>query len=132
MTHAMLNELLTRSCARINLCASLRGKSTPILGSEADMTTIADGSIRIQTSAAFAPSMPSWFGEVTVMAAYLRKHGVLTKINERVRFARRRFGRYEVLDFLIVLFGYAISGERTLETFYQRLRPFAIPNVRVV
>jgi hypothetical protein len=26
-----------------------------------------------------------------------------------------------------VLFGYAISGERTLEMFYERLEPFAIP-----
>src|SRR5260221_6845517 len=61
------------------------------------------------------------------MAAYLRKHGVLTKISERVRFARRRFGRYEVIDFLAVLFGYAISGERTLEAFYEGLQPFAVP-----
>jgi hypothetical protein len=61
------------------------------------------------------------------MAAYLRKHGILTKISERVRFARRRFGRYEVIDFLAVLFGYAISGERTLEAFYERLQPFAVP-----
>ncbi len=61
------------------------------------------------------------------MAAYLRKHGVLTKISERVRFARRRFGRYEMIDFLAVLFGYAISGERTLEAFYERLQPFAGP-----
>jgi hypothetical protein len=51
--------------------------------------------------------------------------GVLDAIGERVRFARRRFGRYEVLDFLAILFGYAISGERTLETFYQRLAPWA-------
>jgi hypothetical protein len=28
---------------------------------------------------------------------------------------RRRFGHYDVLDFLAVLFGYAISGKRTLE-----------------
>jgi hypothetical protein len=40
---------------------------------------------------------------------------------------RRRFGRYEVIDFLAVLFGYAISGEPTLEAFYQRLQPFAAP-----
>lgn len=40
---------------------------------------------------------------------------------------RRRFGRYEVIDFLAVLFGYAISGERTLEAFYQSLQPFAVP-----
>jgi hypothetical protein len=26
-----------------------------------------------------------------------------------------------VIDFLAVLFGYAISGERTLEEFYERL-----------
>jgi hypothetical protein len=40
---------------------------------------------------------------------------------------RRRFGHYEVIDFLAVLFGYAISGERTLEAFYTRLQPFAGP-----
>src|SRR6266496_3840458 len=51
--------------------------------------------------------------------------GVLAKISERVRFARRRFGRYEVIDFVAVLFGYAVSGERTLEAFYERLHPFA-------
>jgi hypothetical protein len=64
---------------------------------------------------------------VTLIAAFLRKQGVLSKITERVRFARRRFGRYDVIDFLAVLFGYAISGERTLEEFYERLQPFAVP-----
>ena len=67
-----------------------------------------------------------------VISSYLRKHHILSKINERVRFARKRFGRYEVIDFLAVLFGYDISGERTLEEFYKSLQPFAIPNVRIV
>lgn len=71
------------------------------------MTSIADGSVHIQTSPESVASTPSWFGEVALMAAHLRKHGVLTKIGERVRFARRRFGHYEVIDFLAVLFGYA-------------------------
>jgi hypothetical protein len=31
----------------------------------------------------------------------------------------------QLIDFLAVLFGYAISGERTLEGFYQRLLPWA-------
>ena len=57
------------------------------------MTSIADGSVIIQTSAASVPAPPAWFGEVVLMAALLRKHGVLTKISEQVRFARRRFGR---------------------------------------
>jgi len=91
------------------------------------MTSIADGLMHIQTSAESVPSPPSWFGEVVLMTAHLRKHTVLAKISERVRFARRRFGRYEVIDFLAVLFGYAISGERTLEAFYERLQPFAVP-----
>src|SRR5207244_3662708 len=55
----------------------------------------------------------------------LRRMGVLEKISERVRFTRRRFGRYEVIDFLAVLFGYAVSGEQTLEAFYERVHPFA-------
>jgi len=66
------------------------------------------------------------FEEVVLIVEYLRKHGILAKISEEVRVARRRFGHYEVIDFLAVLFGYAISGERTLEAFYQHLQPFAV------
>jgi hypothetical protein len=44
-----------------------------------------------------------------------------------VRFARRRFGHDEVIDFLAVLLAYAGSFERTLEEFYERLLPFAQP-----
>src|SRR6266568_8775402 len=91
------------------------------------MTSIADGLVKIQTTPESNISTPSWFGEVVVISRHLHTHGVLSKINEQVRFARKRFGRYEVIDFLAVLFGYAISGERTLEEFYQRLQPFASP-----
>ncbi|HJT59684.1 MAG TPA: hypothetical protein VJ761_24455 [Ktedonobacteraceae bacterium] len=91
------------------------------------MTSIADGSVRIQTSSETNPSTPSWFGEVVVISRYLHTHSVLSKITEQVRFTRKRFGHYEVIDFLAVLFGYAISGERTLEAFYERLQPFAVP-----
>jgi len=58
---------------------------------------------------------------VIVIAHVLKRQSVLSSIEERVRFARRRFGHYEVIDFVAVLVGYAISGERTLETFYERL-----------
>ena len=89
------------------------------------MNSITDGSVSIQTTPQSVPSTPGWLGEVTLAARYLRKQGVFAAICERVRFARRRFGRYEVIDFLAVLFGYALSGERTLEAFYERLHPFA-------
>jgi hypothetical protein len=91
------------------------------------MTSIADGAVKIQTTSESRFSTPSWFGEIVLISRYLRMHGVLSKINEQIRFARKRFGRYEVIDFLAVLFGYAISGEHTLEEFYQRLQPFAVP-----
>lgn len=89
------------------------------------MNSIADGSVIIQTTSESVPCPPPWFGEVALLAQHLSKQGTLSAIGERVRFARRRFGHYDVIDFLAVLFGYAISGERTLEAFYEHLHPFA-------
>jgi hypothetical protein len=81
--------------------------------------------VTIQTSAQSVPSTPSWFGEVTLIAHYLAHLGVLSSLAEGVRFARSRFGQYDTLDFVVVLLGYAMSGERTIEAFYERVRPFA-------
>src|SRR5438552_8635228 len=89
------------------------------------MTTIAYSPVNIQTTAPSVPSIPAWFGEITLLTHHLQRQGVLAAIEEQVRFARRRFGRYEVIDFVALLFGYAISGERTLETFYECLQPWA-------
>ena len=50
---------------------------------------------------------------------------MLLDISERVHFARSRFGQYEVIDFVAILLGYAVSSERTLEAFYELLLPFA-------
>jgi hypothetical protein len=41
-----------------------------------------------------------------------------------VRLVRGRFGSYEPIDFLGPLMGYAISGERTLADFFERVAPF--------
>ena len=89
------------------------------------MSSIANSPVSIQTSSQSVPSTPCWFGEVTVIAHFLKQQGVLATMEEQVRFARRRFGRYDLIDFVAVLLGYAISGERTLETFYERVQPFA-------
>src|SRR5712692_11367131 len=96
-------------------------KKKNVPNKETDMNSIANSAVTIQTSSQSMPSTPSWFGEVTVIVSHLAHQGVLAEISEQVRFARRRFGHYEVIDFLAVLFGYAISGERTLEAFYERL-----------
>jgi hypothetical protein len=91
------------------------------------MSSITSSSVTIEISAASVPSVPAWFGEVTLMAHHLQRQGVLTAVSERVRFARRRFGQYEVIDFFAVVLGYAVSGEPTVEAFYERLGPFARP-----
>jgi hypothetical protein len=106
---------------------SLKEKKYPFSDKETAMTSIVDSSVQIHTSSELAPCPPPWFGEVVLLVTHLKKQGVLSKLCEQVRFARRRFGRYEVIDFLAVLFGYAISGERTLEEFYESLQPFAVP-----
>src|SRR5258708_39094803 len=89
------------------------------------MSTDNPSSVNIQTDASPIPSVPAWFGEVTLLAHALTRLGLLSEISERVRFARKRFGTFEVIDFVVVLMAYAISGEPTLKASYERLLPFA-------
>jgi hypothetical protein len=46
--------------------------------------------------------------------------GLLDAFSHQVQLVRGRFGSYEPVDFLALLFGYAISGERTLSAFPRR------------
>src|SRR3989440_1105816 len=82
-------------------------------------------SVQIQIASEAVPSVPCWFGEVAIVAQLLRTSGLFQAIEEQVRFARPRFGSYEVMDFVAVLIGYAVSAEPTLLAFYERLTPFA-------
>jgi hypothetical protein len=82
-------------------------------------------SVDIQIAPESLPSLPCWFGEVALVAQVFTTSGLLKAIEEHVRFARRRFGTYEVIDFVVVLLGYTVSGEPTLQAFYERLTPFA-------
>jgi hypothetical protein len=91
------------------------------------MSRSTQASVTVQTSPEAIPAVPAWFGEVAVIAHALRYLGVLAAIEEQVRFARRRFGHYDLVDFVVVLLGYAVSSERTLEAFYESAQPFAAP-----
>ena len=64
---------------------------------------------------------------MAAFAQVLEHTRILKAIQERVRFARARFDHYDVIDFVAVLIGYAVSGEPTLLAFYERLAPFAKP-----
>jgi hypothetical protein len=61
---------------------------------------------------------------VVIVADHLAMKGLLEAFAQQVRLVRRRFGDYEPIDFLALLIGYAISGERTLADFFERLAPF--------
>jgi len=65
--------------------------------------------------------------EVAAVAQVLTHVGLLKAIQENVQLARSRFGQYDTIDFVVVLLGYALSGEPTLQSFYERLSPFADP-----
>ena len=65
--------------------------------------TGSESAVSIQISPESVPSTPSWFGEVTAFAQILSHVGMLKAIQDQVRFARTRFGRYEVVDFVAVL-----------------------------
>ncbi len=80
--------------------------------------------IEVHTSPLDRPSVPPWFAEVVIMARYLAAKGLLEAFAQQVRLVRGRFGSYEPIDFLALLVGYAISGERTLADFFERLAPF--------
>jgi hypothetical protein len=84
-----------------------------------------DPVVQIQVDPTNSPSTPPWFGEVAVVAHALQRYGILKAIEERVRFVRARMGKYELIDFVAMLIGYAVSGEPTLRAFCERVQPFA-------
>jgi hypothetical protein len=87
---------------------------------------IANPSIEVQTTSENRFSVPAWFAEVVIIARYLEKNGLLEALAHQVRLVRGRFATYEPIDFLALLIGYAISGERTLADFFERVEPFEL------
>jgi hypothetical protein len=82
------------------------------------MTTLPAPLVDIHTSPNDVPSMPSWFAELILLARHFTQRGILAAVAEHVRLARGRAGHYDVIDFVAVLLGYAISGEPTVEAFF--------------
>jgi len=85
---------------------------------------IPNSCIEIHTTPLERPSVPAWFAEVVVLARHLSATGLLEAFSDQVRLKRGRFGTYEAIDFLALLVGYALSGERTLADFFERVEPF--------
>ncbi len=81
--------------------------------------------VAVQIAPKLSPAIPTWMGEVAAFAHVLTHAGILKTIQEQVRFARARFGYYDLIDFAVVLIGYILSGEPILLAFYERLAPWA-------
>src|SRR5258708_38302178 len=84
-----------------------------------------DFTVTIQVNPESVPSLPCWLAEGAAFAQVLISTGILKAIEEGVQFARARLGQYDTIDCVVVLIGYGLSGERTLQAFYERLLPFA-------
>src|SRR5262249_60135133 len=67
--------------------------------------------IEVRTCPDDVPSVPPWFAEVVVLARHFTQRGYLATISQHLRLARGRAGTFEVLDFVAILLGYAVSGE---------------------
>jgi hypothetical protein len=85
---------------------------------------ISNPCIEVQTSPLDRPWVPVWFAEVVIIVQHLATKGLLEAFAHQVCLVRGRFGKYEPIDFLALLLGYAISGERTLSDFFERVAPF--------
>ena len=80
---------------------------------EVSVRMISNPCIEVQITSENRFSVPAWFAEVVIVAGYLEKKGRISAFAQQVRLVRGRFGSYEPIDFLALLIGYAISGERT-------------------
>ncbi len=83
--------------------------------------------VDIHTCPADVPSVPAWFAELILLARHFTQQGILEAIAQQVHLGRGRAGTYDVIDFVALLMGYALSGEPTLGAFFDRLHPFAGP-----
>ena len=52
------------------------------------MSSIAHSPVTIQTSSQSVPATPCWLGEVTLIAHFLKRQGVLVALEEQVRGCR--------------------------------------------
>jgi hypothetical protein len=88
------------------------------------MDSIPNPSVTLQLVPESEESIPEWFAELVVIVETLRQQGALTALLSEVNLVRGRMGDFESIDYLAVLIGYAVSGQPTLQSFFERISPF--------
>jgi hypothetical protein len=78
--------------------------------------------VEMSTSTTDAPAAPPWMTEATLLLRAWWSRWLLLPLVERVRLVRQRAGKFELLDFALVLLAYQASGTRTIKDFYAQAR----------
>jgi hypothetical protein len=81
--------------------------------------------LHLSTSPAGERTPPSWLTEAILLLRVWWSRWTLLPLVEGVRLERGRAGTFELLDFVLVLLAYAVSGAPTLEDFYDQVQPGA-------
>lgn len=81
--------------------------------------------VHLQTTDKLDTLPPPWLAEALLLAQLWQATGLGDRLYQQVRLERGHMGRYLVLDFVLVLLAYALSGEPSVQTFYQHLQPVA-------
>ena len=77
----------------------------------------------IHASASSQPMAPAWTTEAVVVLRTLWAQWVLPALAQQVPVVRGRAGTYVVLDVVLVLMAYAVSGTPHLKAFYAQAVP---------
>jgi hypothetical protein len=83
--------------------------------------------LHLSTSSASKPTVPPWLTQAIVLLQGWWSGWLLLPLVECVRLVRGRAGKFEVVDFVLVLLAYASSGAPTLEAFYEQAQPATQP-----
>jgi hypothetical protein len=80
-------------------------------------------SLELRSTESSQAVAPPWTTEALLVARALWSRWALLPLVEQVRVARGRAGTYAVVDFLLVLLTYAVSGTAHLKAFYAQVAP---------
>lgn len=74
--------------------------------------------VELRASSSPQPTAPPWLSEAIIVLRAWWTRWLPLPLATSVRVARGRAGKFEVLDFVLVLLAYAVSGAATLRSFY--------------
>jgi|SRR6185295_10598429 hypothetical protein len=88
-----------------------------------DESTQHSAALHVSTSSASKRAAAPWLAHTILLLQAWWSGWLLLPLVECVRLPRGRAGKFEVMDFVLVLLAYASSEARTLKAFYEQAPP---------